>query len=176
MPAEDGTGYVEATIDRKSTAGSDWNSASNGPPPYIDTAADLTFNTPSPGSPETAIGFALMDASTSGNIQQVDYLGNHAWKPFTCTSASPGVFTCPGHGLSNGDKVVVSDRIAGTLPTTGGSFAGLLTVANVSGDTFDVGVNTTGTGNGMFRKVTTYPIVSGADVTIAAGDLVLRLG
>lgn len=176
MPAEDGTGYTEATIARKATAGSDWNAASNGPPPYIDNAGDLVFATPSPGSPETAIGFALMDASSSGNIQMADYLGNHPWKPFSCTSASPGVIACPGHGLSNGDKIVVSDRVAGALPTTGGSWSGLLTVANVSGDTFDVGVNTTGTGNGMLRKVTTYAIVNGATVTVAAGDLVLRLG
>ncbi len=176
MPAEDGTGYTEATIARFATTGTDWNAASNGPPPFIDNAVDFAFAAPSPGSPETAIGFALMDASSSGNFQLADYLGNHPWKPFSCTSASPGVITCPGHGLSNGDKVVVSDRLAGTLPTTGGSWSGLLTVAGVSGDTFTLGVNTTGTGNGLLRKVTTYPIVSGASVTVAAGDLVLRLG
>lgn len=175
MPIEDGTGYTEATIARKSTAGSDWAAAANGPPPSITTAADLTFAAPSPGSPETAVGFGIFDALTTGNLHAADFLGQHLWMPFSCTSASPGVFTAPGHGLSNGDKVVVSDRHGGTLPTTGANFDGLLTVAGVSGDTFNVGVNTTGTGNGWFRKVTTVPIVTGASVVIPTGDIIWRL-
>lgn len=176
MPDEDGTGFTEATIDRYETGSGEWAAAANGPPPSIANSEELEFATPTPMSPENAIGFAVMDAASGGNIQIADYLGNHPWLPFTCTSATPGVITCPGHGLTDGDKVVVSDRVAGELPATGGSWAGLLTVAGVSGDTFNLGVNTTGTGNGLLRKVTTYPIASGATVKIEVGDLVLRLG
>jgi len=39
------------------------------------------------------------------------------------------------------------------FPTTGGSFAGILTTAGLSGATFNVGVNTTAAGEGLIRQV-----------------------
>jgi hypothetical protein len=111
-----------------------------------------------------------MDAATTGNQLFADYLGAFLWLPFTCTSASPGVLTVPGHGFANGDTVVVTAEDGGTLPATAGSWAGLLTVAGVTTDTFTAGVNTTGTGSGMVRKVAAQTIGSGVTASWAGGS------
>ena len=171
--ARDGTGFTECTVARLATAGSDWNAAS-GAPRANSNATALTMATPTPGSPETAIGWGLYDAATTGNLLFYDYLGNNQWIPFSCTSASPGVITAPQHGLSNGDKIVMTADFGGVLPTTAGSFAGLLTVAGVSGDTFNVGVNSTASGEGSFRKVDSKSIVNGSTVTFAIGAITMK--
>ena len=54
--------------------------------------------------------------------------------------ANPGVVTSAGHGLSNGDVI----HIVGSDSTP--SIDGVRTVANVTTDTFTVGVNTSGAG------------------------------
>lgn len=119
-----------------------------------------------------------MDAATVGNQIFADYFGGFLWLPFTCSSAAPGVFTVPGHGYANGDTVVVTAEDGGTLPATAGSWSGLLTVAGVTTDTFNVGVTTTGTGSGMVRKVVAQTIGSGVTPSWAGGTpgaLVLTL-
>lgn len=121
----------------------------------------------------TVVAFGIYDASTSGNLISFDYLGNFKWLPFTCTLASPGVLTSPAHGYSNGDPVVVSAKFGGTLPTTGGSWAGALTVAGVTTDTFTAGVNTTSTGDAMVRKIVQQSIPSGVTASFAASTLTL---
>jgi hypothetical protein len=119
----------------------------------------------------TVSSFGFYDAVTSGNFQTWDYVGNFKWLPFSCTSASPGVLTSPAHGYANGDTVVVTTKYGGTLPTTGGSWSGLLTVANVTTDTFTVGVNTTGTGEGQVRKVVPQPVAINVTLNFPAGQL-----
>lgn len=170
-----GSGFTEAAFTsyaRKVTSGSDWNAASGSAPSSASNAALLAFATAtSTGS--DIIAFGLYDASSSGNLLAWDYMGAYSWLPFTCTSASPGVISAPGHGFSNGDKVVVSAEAGGTLPTTGGSWSGLLTVANATTDTFTLGVNTTGTGSGMLRKVVPQAVVANLTIQFAASALVL---
>lgn len=141
-------------------------------PASITSGAALTFPAAT-GSWGTIIAFGLYDASTSGNLLAWDYLGNNTWNPFTCTSASPGVLTSPAHGYSNGDSVVVTAEYGGTLPTTGGSWAGLLTVASSATDTFTAGVNTTGTGDGLVRKVVSQSIPSGVTASFASSAIVI---
>lgn len=121
----------------------------------------------------TVVAFGLYDASTSGNLIEFDFMGNYAWLPFTCTSASPGVLTSPAHGYSNGDSVVVTAKFGGTLPATGGSWSGLKTVASAATDTFTAGVNTTGTGDGSVRKVASQSIPNNITASFAASALVL---
>jgi hypothetical protein len=122
----------------------------------------------------TIIGFGLFDALTSGNLISLDYIGNFKWLPFACTLASPGVLTSTAHGYSNADPVVVTAKFdGGLLPTTAGSWAGVLTVAGVTTDTFTAGVNTTSTGEGMVRKITQQSIPSGITTTFAASTLTL---
>lgn len=121
----------------------------------------------------TVVAFAGYDASSSGNLLWWDWLGSFKWLPFSCTLASPGVLTSPAHGYSNGDSVVVQQKYGGTLPTTGGSWTGLLTVANQTTDTFTAGVNTTSTGNGEVRKVTQQAIAANVTASFASGQLSL---
>lgn len=121
----------------------------------------------------TALAFGVYDASSSGNLIFWDFLGNYKWSPFTCTSASPGVLTCTDQSFTNGQYAVVTAKFGGTMPTTGGSWAGVLTVAGVSGSTFNLGVNTTGAGDGLVRQVIQQVIPNNNTVSFAAGQLTL---
>ena len=102
-----------------------------------------------------------------------DYLGAYKWSPFTCTLASPGVLTCTDQTFVNGQFAAVTAKFGGTLPATGGSWAGILTVAGVSGATFNLGVNTTGTGDGSVRQVIQQVVPINNVVTFSAGQLTL---
>lgn len=115
----------------------------------------------------TATSWAIYDAVTSGNFFWWDYLGNFKWLPFTATNASPSVLTSTAHGYANGDSVVVTQKYGGTLPTTAGSWAGLLTVAGATTDTFNVSVNSTSTGDGLVRKVTQQSIPANVTASFA---------
>jgi hypothetical protein len=125
----------------------------------------------------TVTSFGLYDASSSGNLLAWDYLGNFKWIPFTCSNASPGVLTCDAtaDAPANSSTIVVTQKYGGTLPTTGGSWSGTLTTANLSGATFTAGVNTTSIGGGLFRQVTTQAIANNVTASFAAGALVLSL-
>jgi hypothetical protein len=83
------------------------------------------------------------------------------------------VLTCTDQTFVNGQYAVVTTKFGGTLPTTGGSWAGILTVAGVSGSTFNLGVNTTGSGDGLVRQVIQQPVGGSTTVTFAAGQLTL---
>lgn len=172
-----GTGGTEVSggsYARSSVAAAAWNAAGGSGPASADNASPITFATPT-ADWGAVLAWAYYDAVSGGNMLYWDYLGAFEWRPFTCTNASPGVLTVPGHGYSNGDKVVVSAEYGGALPATGGSWSGLLTVANVTTDTFTVGVNTTGTGNGMVRKVVPQVISTNVVGSFAAGALVVKL-
>jgi hypothetical protein len=171
LPVDAGTGGTEVSTGsyaRVATSGATWNAAAGSAPASNSNSAAITFPT-STGSWGSVVGFTIMDASTVGNQIFADYFGGFLWLPFTCTSASPGVITVPAHGFSNGDTVVVTAEDGGTLPTTGGSWSGLLTVASASTDTFTAGVNTTSTGSGMVRKVVAQTIGSGVTPSWAGG-------
>lgn len=123
----------------------------------------------------TVTSFGIYDASSSGNLEAWDYLGNYKWVPFSCTNASPGVLTCnsTSDAPANGSSIAVTQKYGGTLPTTGGSWAGILTTANLSGATFTAGVNTTGVGGGQFRQVTQQSIPANVTASFAASTLTL---
>jgi hypothetical protein len=125
----------------------------------------------------TAVAWGLYDASISGNLITWDYLGNNKWIPFTCTSASPGVLTADtaADAPVNASSIVVTSKYGGTLPTTGGSWAGLLTTANLSGATFTAGVNTTGIGGGQFRQVTSQAIANNVTASFSTSTFTLSL-
>lgn len=176
--SDDGTGFTEVSggsYARASTAGSDWSAASGSAPSSTTNSNTVSFPASS-GSWGTVIAFGIYDASTSGNLLFWDYLGAYDWLEFTCTSASPGVLTAPAHGYSNSDQVVVDAEWGGVaLPTTGGSWSGLLTVASVTTNTFTAGVNTTGVGGGMVRKVASQSVGSGVVVSFSASDITLKV-
>lgn len=179
LPNDDGTGGVEVTggaYARVSFAGAAWGVASSTDPVTItNSGALIQFATPTVAW-GTVVGFGIFDAITGGNLLWADYLGNFAWQPFSCTLASPGVLTVPAHGYSNGDTAVVTAELGGTLPTTGGSWAGLKTVAGVTTDTFNLGTNTTSTGNGQVRKVVAQIVSINTQVTFNTSQLILSVG
>jgi hypothetical protein len=123
----------------------------------------------------TATSWGLFDAVTTGNNLMWDYLGNFKCLPFSCTLASPGVLTVVANGYANGDSVVVSAKFGGPLPTTGGSFAGPLTVAGAATDSVNVGVNTTSTGDGEVRKITQQPIAINVTASFGIGAFTISL-
>jgi len=176
--ADDGTGFTEVSTSgtayaRVATAAADWNAASGTGPSSINNANGFSFPQATGAGFGTVIAFGLFDAASGGNLLDWDYLGNFAWKPFSCSSASPGVLTVPAHGYANGDSAVVTAEFGGTLPATGGSWSGLLTVAGSATDSFNLGVNTTGTGSGMVRKVSSQAVPAGVTASFAAGQLTL---
>lgn len=136
----------------------------------------ITFPTPT-GSWGTVVGFGLFDAVTSGNLLFSDYLGNFQWLPCTVSAASPGVITAHAHGYANGDSFVFTNEFGGTAPTfSAGNYTGVLTVAGVTTDTFNVtGVNTSATGNGNVRKVASQSIPTSVVASFAASSLTLAL-
>ena len=151
------------------------------PASLTNSGAIITFAQAGGSGWGTITSWGIYDALTSGNLITFDYLGNNKWSPFTCTSASPGILTCTDQSFSNGESVVVTSKFGGTLPTTGGSWAGVLTVAGLSGATFNVGVNTTGTlaRDGLIRGLTQQPIAQNVTATFSTStfhsDARLRL-
>lgn len=123
----------------------------------------------------TLVAWGLYDALTSGNLITWDYMGNNNWVPFTCSSASPGVLTADtaADAPANGSSIVVTQKYGGTLPTTGGSWSGLLTTAGLSGATFTAGVNTTGIGGGQFRQVAQQPIAINVTASFSTSKFTL---
>lgn len=173
----DGAGFTECSggsYARVQTTGATWAAPTGINPASITNTGVVTFPQ-STASWGTAIAFGLYDALTSGNLLTWDYLGAFNWTPFTASLASPGVITSPAHGYSNGDPVVVSAEFGGTLPTTGGSWSGVLTVANATTDTFTAGVNTTSTGDGMIRKIVQQSIPANIVTSFPASNLLIKL-
>ncbi len=144
-------------------------------PASITNGAVINFAQIGSGGWGTITSFGLYDALTSGNLRGWDYLGNYKWIPFSCTSASPGVLTCDstGDAPANSSSIVVSAKYGGTLPATSGSWAGLLTTANLSGATFTAGVNTTGIGGGQFRQVGSQATVANVTLYYPASSLTI---
>jgi hypothetical protein len=123
----------------------------------------------------TVIFWGIYDAVTSGNFLFGDYLGNNKWIPFSCTNASPGVLTTDANAdaPANGTSCVVTAKFGGTLPTTAGSWAGVLTSAGLSTNTFNLGVNTTSVGGGLFRQITQQSIPANVTASFAAATFTL---
>ncbi len=85
------------------------------------------------------------------------------------------MLTVPAHGYSNSDLVVVTQKFGGVLPAAG-SFSGSLTVANVTTDTFTVGVNAaSASGGGSVRKITAQPIAINVTASFAATAMTLTM-
>jgi hypothetical protein len=123
----------------------------------------------------TIVAWGIYDALTGGNLIAWDYLGNFKWLPFTCTAASPGVLTSPASNYTTNSTVAVTAKFGGTLPATAGSWSGLLTVTNISADTFSAGVNTTGTGDGMVRQVLQQNVPTGVTAFFSTSQATLTM-
>lgn len=152
-------------------------SASVGSEPGVTTPAQSATNSAvsfvqSTASWGTVVATAVYDAVTGGNLIWWDWLGNYKWSPFTCTLASPGVITCNDQTFTNGQFAMVTSKFGGVLPT-GTWLATPMTVAGVSGQTFNLGVNTSAAGDGMVRQVIEQSVPINNIVTMSSGQLIL---
>ena len=155
--ANNDTIYFSAHPNASASSGTDPNVT----PASVSNGAKIVF-AQSSGTWPSPIGWRIYDALTGGNAYIGDYLnvsGAGKWSPFSCSSGSPGILTVTDQTFISGKTVAVATRGGGVLPTlSSGSWAGLLTVAGVSGNTFNVGLNTTSIGDGMIRSVTPLPV------------------
>jgi hypothetical protein len=177
-----GTGFTEVSggaYARVATSGATWAAPSGSAPSSISNAAAITFPQAT-ANWGTVIAFGLYDAPTGGNLLDWDYLGNFPWLPCTLFSAAPAVFTSHAHGYAVADPVVFSTEYGGTAPTvSAGSLSGVLALAHAATDTFDVtnggtAVNTSGTGDGMVRKIVQQPIAANVTAAFGIGTLILN--
>lgn len=143
------------------------------PATVTNSSATITFPL-STANWGTVVAWGIFDSSSgTTNLLFWDWLGAGKWSPFTCTLASPGVLTVTDQSFSSVTYAVVTSKFGGTLPTTGGSWAGPLTVAGVSGSTFNLGVNTTSTGDGMVRPIVEQSIPSNITASFATSTFTL---
>jgi hypothetical protein len=158
------------------------SSASSGTEPSVtpasatNTNATITF-AQATASWGTVVAFGIYDAITSGNFFGFDFIGNFKWIPFSATSASPSVLTvdATADAPANGTSCVVTSKFGGTLPTTAGSWAGVLTSAGLSGATFNLGVNSTSIGGGQFRQLVQQSIPINVTASFSTSTLSLSL-
>lgn len=158
-------------------------SASSGTEPAVTPAniasgAVVNFAQAGSGGWGTALAWAFYDALTGGDFLIWDGLGNYKWQAFTCSDASPGVLSVDtsGDAYANGTTVIVTQKYGSTLPSLStGSWAGPLTTAGLSSNTFNVSLNTTSTGAGLIRQIQEQSIPANVTASIAAGQLVVSL-
>jgi hypothetical protein len=103
------------------TVGSAGNPEPNTTPAQAaNTSAVVTFAQATGAGWGTVTSFGLYDAVTAGNLLAWDYLGNFKWIPFSCTLASPGVFTtdiaadAPANGSPESSQPLDCRRIRST--------------------------------------------------------------
>lgn len=133
----------------------------------------------------TVIAFGTYDASTSGDLQGWDFLGNFSWLPFEMPTAS-GTVTAKGNGLSSNDPVVFTAEYGGTLPSLSTGVMTGYTVSfagSVATDTFVPNTTSgpttpfvsTSSGSGMVRKIVQQSIPGGITANFAANALTVTL-
>jgi hypothetical protein len=149
------------------------NAAGSTIPCTISNSGTLSFPA-STASWGNIIAWGIYDAVTAGNLLFWDFLGSDPWFPCTITAATPGVITAIGitagsaPTLANGAIVVFESTYGGTLPAAIVQYT-QQTVAGLATDTFNVGVTTATTGNGMVRQLTVQNVPSGVTVSFTGG-------
>lgn len=128
----------------------------------------------------TILAWATFDASTGGNMLWWGWLGTGGEIPGTAANTGD-VFTSYGHGLANGDSVVLQAPEGGTLPT-GVSANTRYYVVSASTDTFQLsatlgGAAITLTTDGEFSayKIAVKSVLNGDGFKFNAGNLSLKV-
>jgi hypothetical protein len=156
----------------------------------VTTRKALTFGSPSAGSVaitntpqwlnwagtsgEVWTDVSLWDSLTGGNfLDSIELAGT--WYEFTCTQASPGIFTCPGLSPANGQTVYLLAAEGSSLPG-GFSAATAYYIVSASGNTFELsatlggsGINATSAGGGLVAATApTNPINTGNNLQLSS--------
>jgi hypothetical protein len=181
--SDSGLGFTEVSggsYARFATGSGDWASPSGSAPVLISNNFDFHFPTATVAW-GNVVAFGLYDMPTNGNLGFWDYLGSFLWLEATVSNASPAIITTgESHSYSPGDTVVFTNEYGGTSPSFSQSnFTGPMSVAHAASNSLDVTnaglqVNTSTSGSGKIRKVTTYSVAIGVAPFIAAGAMVIR--
>jgi hypothetical protein len=149
-----------------------WSAAAAGSKASASIAA--AFNVPA----STTVAFVgLWSAVSSGTFGGMGPAGAGTQYAFTCTSASPGVFTAPGSSYSNTQTVVVFNGAGATIPAafTAGT---VYYVVSAAGATFSLSatsggsaINTAGTGAGIVQAVTLESFAGQGSYTVSSETL-----
>lgn len=127
---------------------------------------------------------ALVDSATygAGNVHvAIPMVTAAGWQVATVTVASPGVFTTPGAAPANGTKIRTYSLAS---VASGGTAAfstvypsqltqdSVLTTTGLSGDTFNVSVNVTGTSGALMWAVdNTQVVAAGNQLSFTTGQI-----
>lgn len=131
----------------------------------------LTFWNASTGNTSNYRGYAPINGTTVRGFFSVD------------TALANDQFLSPGHGLANGDRVMLFNVLGTALPT-GVTEGTVYFVVNVATDTFKVSTTSGGAavdltavggGEGYFEKVIPETFASQGQITVAVGALTLDL-
>jgi len=176
VPSDAGSGGTEAAYASYARqVETSWSAPTGTSPASVGNSGTITFpacTNSGTSVVETEIAWGLFTAVTGGTLATWDFLGSDTWHPFSCTLASPGIITVNDRTFTNGQYVVFTAKYGGTLPT-GLTANTLYTVAGVSGQTFNVGTNTSAIGDGMVRQVVPQAIVPGSQPIINPGSAVI---
>jgi hypothetical protein len=118
-------------------------------------SGDGSFNVPNLRHEFPSVQCAFSAVGGSLQFQSVFLLANAlatSSKVFSSTNVNPTTnkITITSHGFTNGDKLCFTPDNLAVLP--GGIATGTLyTVANITVDTFEIGIDITDTGSGTFR-------------------------
>lgn len=128
---------------------------------------------------------ALVDSATygGGNVHvAIPMISSTGWGVATVTVASPGVFTSPGTAPANGTKIrtysLASVASGGTAAFANSVYPSQLTqdtvytTTGLSGDTFNVSTNVTGTsGSLMWATDNTQVVAAGNQISFTTGQI-----
>jgi len=137
---------------------------------FVQSTAQESYGQKGDAGSITVIAVGAWDASTAGNLLSVTLVDADAPVFATVTLASPGVFTAPGHTLSNSQTCRL-EAVPGAALPAGLSENTTYTIASVSGDTFTVSTNTTTSGSCLVRPFTGVTVNQNDTPQVAAAAL-----
>lgn len=149
-----------------------WSAAAAGSKASASIAA--AFNIPA----ATTVAFVgLWSAASSGTFAGMGPAGAGTQFAFTCTNASPGVFTAPGSSYSNTQTVVLFNGAGATIPSAF-TVGTVYYIVSASGATFSLAttsggsaINTSNTGAGLVQGVTLETFAGQGTYTVSSETL-----
>lgn len=141
---------------------------------YVDNTAQESFGQKGDAGSINNIGIGVWDAVSAGNLLAIAFVDADAPVFATVTLANPGVLTAPNHTLANGQTVRV-EAVPGAALPTGLAEDTEYTIANLSGDAFDLNTEATSSGACLVRPYTAVVVNQNDTPQLAAGAFKIYL-
>lgn len=165
-----GSGYARVAVTNNST---NWPAAASG---IKSNGAAIAFPVAT-GDWVAAVGWGILDASSSGNLLYYGSLGADAGKIFI--AATSDTLTAPGHALVVDDAVRIFTILGVTLPT-GISESTTYYIKTSATDTVTLSatqggatLDVTASGGGLICKLTPRTVLSGDAALFPIGSIIL---